>query len=87
MNESGDMLAIDDFMGAADIDDLVDYVCDEWAEPNAPTVTLPPLPEPHDVSATLYEDGEVRDEHVYSADQMRAYARECLRAAGVVTTG
>jgi hypothetical protein len=31
MNKSGDRLAIDDFMGQESIDDLVDYVCDEWA--------------------------------------------------------
>jgi hypothetical protein len=41
MNRSGDRLAIDDFMGENDIDDLVDYVCDEWAEPAAPPA-LPP---------------------------------------------
>lgn len=33
MNRSGDHLAIDDFMDAESIDDLVDYVCDEWAGP------------------------------------------------------
>jgi hypothetical protein len=36
MNRSGDRLAIDDFMGQESIDDLVDFVCDEWAGP-APT--------------------------------------------------
>lgn len=39
MNKSGDMLAIDDFMGQESIDDLVDFVCDEWA---APPSTQPP---------------------------------------------
>lgn len=33
MNRSGDMLAIDDFMGQDSINDLVDFVCDEWAMP------------------------------------------------------
>lgn len=31
MNKSGDRLSIDDFMGQDSIDDLVDFVCDEWA--------------------------------------------------------
>lgn len=31
MNESGDRLALDDFMGEDSIDDLVDFVCDQWA--------------------------------------------------------
>jgi len=43
MNRSGDHLAIDDFMGESDIDDLVDFVCDEWSgphpEPSAASVT------------------------------------------------
>lgn len=33
MNKSGDCLAIDDFMGQESIDDLVDFVCDECADP------------------------------------------------------
>lgn len=33
MNRSGDRLAIDDFMGADSIDDLIDWVCDEHAGP------------------------------------------------------
>jgi hypothetical protein len=51
MNRSGDMLAIDDFMGQDDIDALVDFVCDEWAgpAPAAPAPVdageLPPLPD------------------------------------------
>lgn len=31
MNKSGDRLALDDFMNAETIADLVDHVCDEWA--------------------------------------------------------
>ena len=31
MSRSGDRLALDDFMGADSIDDLVDFVCDEYA--------------------------------------------------------
>ena len=44
MNRSGDHLAIGDFMGASDIDDLVDYVCDEYAEPPAPPPPAAPCP-------------------------------------------
>ena len=43
MNRSGDHLAIGDFMGASDIDDLVDYVCDEYAEPPAPPPPAAPV--------------------------------------------
>lgn len=46
MNKSGDRLSIEDFMGQDSIDDLVDFVCDEWtplppaskAEPVVPVV-------------------------------------------------
>jgi hypothetical protein len=31
MNRSGDMLALDDFMGQDSIEDLVDHVCDRFA--------------------------------------------------------
>jgi hypothetical protein len=31
MNKSGDRLALEDFMSADSIADIVDYVCDEWA--------------------------------------------------------
>jgi hypothetical protein len=31
MNKSGDRLALDDFMGKDSIDDLIDFVCDEYA--------------------------------------------------------
>ncbi len=33
MNRSGDRLALDDFMDANSLEDLIDYVCDEWAAP------------------------------------------------------
>jgi hypothetical protein len=33
INRSGDQLALEDFMGADDIDNLIDYVCDEWSGP------------------------------------------------------
>lgn len=33
VNKSGDRLALDDFMDAASMEDLVDFVCDEWVEP------------------------------------------------------
>lgn len=35
MNKSGDHLALDDFMGQESIDDLIDFVCDEWSDPLA----------------------------------------------------
>ena len=42
MNKSGDLLALEDFMGQDSIDDLVDFVCDEWAEPvERPPAALP----------------------------------------------
>jgi hypothetical protein len=31
MNKSGDRLALDDFMDEESINDLVDFVCDQWA--------------------------------------------------------
>lgn len=43
MNRSGDRLALDDFMDAESLDDLIDYVCDEWAGPAAaPAPVLTP---------------------------------------------
>lgn len=33
VNRSGDQLALDDFMDKQTIDDLIDYVCDEYIEP------------------------------------------------------
>jgi len=36
MNRSGDRLALDDMMSKESIDDLIDYVCDEWSDPVAP---------------------------------------------------
>ena len=41
MNKSGDRLAIDDFMGQESIDDLVDFVCDEFASPQSPVSGQP----------------------------------------------
>ena len=41
MNKSGDRLAIDDFMGQESIDDLVDFVCDEFASPQPPVSGQP----------------------------------------------
>ena len=31
VNRSGDQLALDDFMDEQSLDDLIDFVCDEWA--------------------------------------------------------
>jgi hypothetical protein len=33
VNRSGDQLALDDFMDKDSLDDLIDFVCDEWAGP------------------------------------------------------
>jgi hypothetical protein len=41
VNRSGDQLALDDFMGEQDLDDLIDFVCDEWAEPVSAAPAVP----------------------------------------------
>ena len=41
MNRSGDRLALDDMMSKESIDDLIDYVCDEWSDPAAPQQAEP----------------------------------------------
>ena len=41
MNRSGDRLALDDMMSKESIDDLIDYVCDEWSDPVAPQQSEP----------------------------------------------
>ena len=33
LNEDGDRLALDDFMDQDSIEDLIDFVCDEWSAP------------------------------------------------------
>lgn len=33
MNKSGDQLALDDFMDKESLDDLIDFVCDQYAHP------------------------------------------------------
>ncbi len=33
MNRNGDLLALDDFMDTNSLEDLIDYVCDEWSAP------------------------------------------------------
>ena len=63
MNEDGDVLKIDDFMGDADVDDLVDFVCDEYA--------APPLPEPlTDAKVT-----ELRSQNGWAKETIRAIER------------
>jgi hypothetical protein len=44
MNRSGDRLALDDCMNQQSIDDLIDYVCDEFAFPKAQPVAQPAEP-------------------------------------------
>jgi hypothetical protein len=41
VNRSGDRLALDDMMSKESIDDLIDYVCDEWSDPVAPRQAEP----------------------------------------------
>jgi len=41
VNRSGDRLALDDMMSKESIDDLIDYVCDEWSDPVAPQQAEP----------------------------------------------
>ena len=50
MNRSGDRLALDDMMGQDSIDDLIDYVCDEWSDP-APAVPQAEPIDPHMIVA------------------------------------
>ena len=33
LNEDGDRLALDDFLDQDSIEDLIDFVCDEWSAP------------------------------------------------------
>lgn len=58
MNKSGDRLAIDDFMGQDSIDDLVDFVCDEWASPPSREV------EPRKFAGWLVSNSEGDDEFI-----------------------
>lgn len=46
MNRSGDRLALDDMMGQESIDDLIDYVCDEWSDPAPAAPQAGPKREP-----------------------------------------
>jgi hypothetical protein len=56
INKSGDMLAIDDFMGQDSIDDLVDFVCDEWVEPAAQPAVQEPDADALDGDIDLFDD-------------------------------
>jgi len=62
MNRSGDMLSLDDFMSAESIDDLVDFVCDEWVHPPAPEQPAPALasaprvPQEQQIRALLWDE-------------------------------
>jgi hypothetical protein len=51
VNRSGDQLALDDMMDARSLEDLIDYVCDEWSEPVAA-----PAAEPR-IIAARYRNG------------------------------
>lgn len=76
MNRSGDRLALDDFMSAETIDDLIDFVCAPIPAPaESEAVRLPPLPEPHVNNVPQLEDENWR---AYTAEQMQAYAEAAV---------
>lgn len=61
VNKSGDQLALDDFMDKESLDDLLDYVLDEWSEPPcaAPqeAVERQPLTEPQITEVWSAQEG------------------------------
>lgn len=65
MNKSGDRLAIDDFMGQESIDDLVDFVCDEFASPQPPVSGQP--------NARLVEALREAEEYIAQHSQANGY--------------
>jgi hypothetical protein len=75
MNRCGDRLALDDFMGQDSIEDLIDYVCDEWAEPPAPQPPQPLTDE--QITAIFMTYGTGR------GDGFNAAARAIERAHGI----
>jgi hypothetical protein len=66
MNKSGDRLALDDFMGKDSIDDLVDFVCDEWVIDAAIAAARAPLLAEIEALRKRAEDAE-RDAARYRA--------------------
>lgn len=74
MNRSGDRLALDDFMDKESLADLIDFVCDEWAEPAA-----------HPPRAPL-TDAELKaiwDKHGYKSAMCKPFARAIEAAHGI----
>ena len=64
VNKSGDQLALDDFMDKQSLDDLIDFVCDEY--------TSPPASKPF--------VGLTDDELEVIANECRLYPRDFARA-------
>jgi hypothetical protein len=70
MNRSGDRLSIDDYMGADDIDDLVDFVCDEYAAP--PQKAEPVQFDPAEAMRLADEYAEAAYQFHHRVDEARA---------------
>lgn len=51
VDQSDDQLALEDFMDERSLDDLIDYVCDEWEGPDAAPTGSGEQPEPTTVTA------------------------------------
>ena len=56
LNEDGDRLALDDFMDQESIEDLIDFVCDEWAAP-APVALTDEERQVRNLLAVIHRDG------------------------------
>ena len=74
MNKSGDMLALDDFMDKESLNDLIDFVCDEYAHPPS----QPPREPLADNEIIDLWDGS---DTFVPAYQVVAFARAVLAAA------
>lgn len=81
MNKSGDHLALDDFMGQDSIDDLIDFVCDEWALVAAQPAAQQPAVEP--VTETRAQERARRlAEDWHEGVPEEDWYRWCCQAAG-----
>lgn len=80
VNRSGDQLALDDFMDAESLEDLIDFVCDEWSAPqppaDVPLLTIAEIKEAH--------LGLRSDQDEYWISFARAVEAEVRRRMGVV---
>ena len=69
MNRSGDRLALDDMMSKESIDDLIDYVCDEWSDPTAPIIAPQERYRNSDIDPQQAEPVWVRPDQLQKARQ------------------